>query len=131
MMTLRGMVTSRHGIASKCLEGITPLIGERIGVQGLVTGTFNIQLPQPYIVEADALVRPHEYNDLETLKLKRCRVGGLRCCIMRPDSHETPGNDVARVLEIMSDRRLRTELGLKDGDQAEVELEGDDDWWHA
>ena len=49
--------------------------------------------------------------------------------IMRPESHERPGDMGANVLELVSPLHLRTAWGLRDGDSLEVEVEGDDAWW--
>lgn len=131
MRTLCGIVSNRHGLAADNLAPVQQLISERIGLPPLVPGTLNVVLTDPYIVQENTVIRSEEYNRQETLKLQRCRVRGLRCCIIRPDSHETQGNDGAKVLEIMSEYCLRNHLGLSNGDQLEVEVEGDEVWWQA
>ena len=138
MRVFQGIVEKGNGVASGYLRHITELIGERIGIQNMIEGTLNVRIPEPYVVPADATILPFEYNEIETLKLKRCRVNGIRCCVMRPDLHETvPESDVEgrwmalTRLEIMSDCRLRNVLRLNDGDTVEVEIDGDETWWNA
>jgi CTP-dependent riboflavin kinase len=139
MRVLEGRVEKGKGVASGYLRHVLHLIGERIGLPNpAVDGTLNIRIAEPYIVPADATVLPAEYNNVETLKLKRCRVNGIRCCIMRPNLHETVPESEAEArrialtrLEIMSDHRLRTTLNLNDGDPVEVEIDGDQSWWNA
>ena len=131
MLELTGRVITRFGYASGALAPLAQLIGERIGIPAPYPGTLNVQLLEPYLVIADAIIAPPEYNGIETLKLKRCRVRGLRCCIMRPDSHETSGNLGATALELMSPFRLRDRLVLSDEDELVVEVDGDDAWWNS
>jgi len=45
--------------------------------------------------------------------------------IMRPDSHELPGGIGADVLELVSPLHLRSAWGLRDLEELEVEVEGD------
>ena len=122
---------SRHGIAAGALAPMTRLLGERLGISEPVPGTLNVQLQEPYCVVPDAVIEPAEYNNHETLKLKRCRVRGLRCGLMRPDTHETAGNAGARVLEVISSVRLRDHFKLSDGDELTIEVDGDRAWWAA
>jgi hypothetical protein len=96
----------------------------------------DVRIAEPYFVPADATILPSEY--LEKLKLNRCRIRGVRCCIMRPEPHETVPEaeaekrlDALTRLEIMSDRYLRTALNLNNGDTVEVEIDGDENWWNA
>jgi len=48
---------------------------------------------------------------------------------MRRETHERGGGHGPGHLEIMSDRRLRSSLGLTDGSIIAIEVEGDDNWW--
>jgi CTP-dependent riboflavin kinase len=132
MQVLTGQVMSRHGLASKYLAHVRVLIADRIRLPSLVAGTLNIQLAEPYIVRPDAIIESSEYNNFEFLKLKRCLVNGMRCCIMRPHTHEVYGLPAwASVLEVMAPVRLRDYFGLHDGDSLSVEVEGGEDWWQA
>lgn len=130
MLILTGFVMTRHGIATDRLAPVQDLIAERIGLPSLYAGTLNLQLNAPYYVNADATIEQHEYDGLESLRLQRCRVKGMKCCIMRPSSHEKLV-EASKVLEIMAPVRLRHEWGLEDGDTLDVEVEGDDAWWSA
>ena len=49
-----------------------------------------------------------------------CSVGARRCFIFRTDMAERAGGDEHKVLEIVSDVRLRDEFGVDDGDTIEV-----------
>ena len=136
LRVLKGRVEKGNGVASDNLRPIINLIGERICIPKMIEGTLNIRIAEPYIVPADATIVPPEY--LEKLKLKRCRLRGFRCCIMRPEPHETvPESEAERRqdaltrLEIMSDCHLRTALTLNNGDPVEIEIDGDEHWWNA
>jgi CTP-dependent riboflavin kinase len=92
-------------------------------------GTLNVTLDCDYIVRPDFVIEPHEYFTGEQLRFQRCRVRGFRMFIMRPDSHERPGNTGANVIELISPIRLRDAWGLTDGEILDVEVEGDEGWW--
>lgn len=135
MKILRGTVAqSGYGVASEFFAPVRGWITQRTGVGTLQNGTLNIDLPAPYIIPEEALVSREEYGRFnEFLKLKRCAVRGLRCVIVRPNTHEdTPpqGHGPAH-LELMSGFHLKTTLGLSPGDRVDVEVEGDDSWWSA
>ena len=95
----------------------------------MAPGTLNVTIPSNYIVRPNVTIEPHEYFTGERIKLQHCRVRGHRMIIMRPDSHEKAGGIGANVLELVSPLNLRAAWGLRDGDQLEVEVEGDDAWW--
>ena len=131
MKIFEGKVEEGRKDAGPNLRDCVGSISDRIGIPNIITGTLNVRIAEPYFVPADATILPPEY--LEKLKLKRCRIRGVRCCIMRPDLHETvPESETARRLdaltrvEIMSDRNLRDALNLNNGDTVEVEIDGDE-----
>lgn len=126
---LRGVVSSRFGVAAANLPTVEPLLLSRTGLRSMAPGTLNLRMPSDYIVRADATIEPNEYFTGERIKLQRCRVRGHRMIIMRPDSHERPGGICANVLELVSPLHLRTAWGLRDGDELEVEVEADEAWW--
>src|SRR5712664_1915344 len=97
----------------------------------MAPGTLNVTIAHPYIVRADATIEPDEYFNKERIKLQRCRVRGHRMIIMRPEPHEQAGGIGANVLELVSPLYLRKAWSLRDGDQLEVEVEGDDAWWEC
>jgi CTP-dependent riboflavin kinase len=128
MRILVGTVMTRHGIAAERLAPVQRLIAERMELPPLTRGTLNLRLASPYLVHADAKIEACEYDGLEFLKLQRCRINGIRCCIMRPDKHEE-SEDASKVLEIMAPHHFRNDLGVQDGDTLDVEVEGDETWW--
>lgn len=129
MRVLRGTVSSRFGAAGPNLKTVEAILLERTGLPRMAFGTLNVILTSDYIVQANVTIEPCEYFTGERLKLQRCRVREHRMFIMRPDSHERPGGIGADVLELVSPLHLRTTWGLRDGDQIEVEVEGDEAWW--
>jgi len=129
MITLRGHVASRFGVAAPNLATVEALILARTGLHRMAPGTLNVVLPDRYLVRADEVIHSAEYFTGEVLKLQRCRALGRRMITMRPDSHEFTGSSAANVLELISDLHLRRTFGLKDGDTLEVEVEGDEVWW--
>ena len=131
MRILRGKVSSRSKAACRNLKTVESLILQRTGLPSMAGGTLNVTLDHDYIVTADTSISPSEYRHGETLKLQRCRVRGHRMFIMRPHTHEPPYGSAANVLELISPIKLRVGWGLVDGDTVEVEVEGDEQWWHA
>jgi Domain of unknown function DUF120 len=129
MRVLRGFISSRHGDATQKLKTVEKLILERTGLPSMAPGTLNVTLPHRYIVCADATIEPDKYFTGERLKLQRCRVRGHRMIIMRPDSHELSGRVGADVLELISPLHLRTAWGLQDGEELEIQVEGEEGWW--
>jgi hypothetical protein len=129
MRVLRGIISSRFHVAAQNLKTVEKLLLERTGLPSMAPGTLNVTLPFDYIVRPDAAIEPHEYFTGEKLKLQRCRVRGHRMIIMRPDSHQLPGGIGADVLELVSPLHLRSAWRLRDLDELEVEVEGDQSWW--
>lgn len=107
------------------------LIEVRIGLVPLVAGTLNVAIPEDYIVAPDAIITPEEYGHPEMIKLQRCLLNGHNAIIMRPDTHEVRPNygHGRKCLELMGRIHFRTALGLDDGDEVAIEVEGDDEWW--
>ena len=131
MRVLRGTVSSRFRAAAPNLRTVEGLLLARTRLPSMAPGTLNVTLPFDYIVLPDATIEPHEYFTGERIKLQRCRARGHRMIIMRPDSHERPGGIGAHVLELVSPLHLRSAWGLRDGDELEVEVEGDEARWAA
>ena len=129
MMLLNGTVSSGCGVAAHNLAACLGLIEQRMGLAHLVPGTFNVKLPESYIVIPNALIHCHEYNGSEFLKLQRCRIGGARAIIMRPNTHEAGYAHGPTHLELMSNVQLREFLGVANDDSVSVEVEGDEIWW--
>jgi CTP-dependent riboflavin kinase len=129
----RGTVVAGYGMATANLNPVIPLIEARLGLANLVPGTLNVTIPEEYIVRADALILPEEYpynreSGLgETIKLKRCLVGGYEGIIVRPDSHELGNGQFhgKAYLELMGHVNFRSALGLQDGSIVEVRVEAE------
>ena len=129
MRVIEGTVGSGYGVAKFNLAPFHHLIESRSGLVGLLGGTLNVAVGLPYHVTPVAKLTRAEYYNYEEILFQRCRVGGIRCLIMRPETHERGGGHGPSHLEIMSDRHLRTALGLMDGSIIAIEVEGDDNWW--
>jgi hypothetical protein len=131
MRVLRGIISSRFQVAAQNLKTVEKLVLERTGLPSMAPGTLNVTLPFDYIVRPDSTIEPDKCFTGERLKLQRCRVRGHRMIIMRPDSHELPGRIGADVLELISPLHLRTAWGLRDLEELEIEVEGDESWWES
>ena len=126
------------GVASENLKRVKHLIQERMDLPELVDGTLNIKVAKYYPITAvDAVITPQEYNhNKECIKLKRCRIRGLKGVIVRPSQHDNPDNEGLWFrVEIMSHHELKQELNLKIDDIVEIEVEketkNEDEWWNT
>jgi len=139
MKIIKGKIADGYGgLASKNLKNIKQLIQERIGLPKLIDGTLNIKADEYYAITAvDDIIRPNEYiHQKESIKLKRCRLNGLKGVIIRPSQHDNPKNEELWFrIEIMSNHNLKQELNLKIGDEVKIEVESgtddENDWWNA
>jgi len=120
-------------VAADCLRPVLHLIEARMGLPRLVDGTLNVRIPEDYVVTAQAVITPAEYEFNDALKLQRCLVEGYQAIIMRPDTHETiPGwGHGTNHFELMGRVHFRETLGLRDGSTVELQIEGDDAWWES
>jgi len=104
-----------------------------LGVPGVFPGTLNVGIDTEYSEldngEYEGFIEASDYNDREWIKLKRCKVNGLRCVLVRPKDH-TWVEKFKKRIEIMSEVKLRDEFNLNDGDEITIEFQGDDDWWN-
>jgi CTP-dependent riboflavin kinase len=103
---------------------------ERTGVRPLLPNTFNVDVPEPFLVKPikDAMIERFEYNQREEIYLKRCRISAgqgpvIEGVIMRPEIHERGGHHGPACLEIMAGKRLRDEWGVGDGDAVTIEID--------
>jgi CTP-dependent riboflavin kinase len=139
MRVFAGTVTTGYGMAARNLDPVMSLIEQRAGLLHLVRGTLNVTIREEYIVRPDAVVLPEEYpfnkeSGLhETIKFQRCLVAGHRGLIVRPDTHELGAGQFhgKSYLELMGQKNFREALALTDGSAVEVQVEGDDAWWHS
>ena len=139
MKTFTGTVTKDYGVAADNLRPVMPLIEARTGLKNLIEGTLNVDIPEEYIVRADAIISPDEYplnkqtNLGETIKFQRCLVAGHKGLIMRPDSHEVGAGQFhgKSHLELMGQKKFREALDLAHESLVEVQVEGDYAWWQS
>ena len=137
MRSFIGKVSCGYGAATRNLMPVEALIEDRMRLAPLVSGTLNLQLSEPYIVRANARISPREYREAEGLKLQRCLIrdpGGHlhQAIIMRPESHEIDNQYHGPAhFEVMGVIHFCRTWNLRVGDEIEVQVEGDDEWWHS
>jgi CTP-dependent riboflavin kinase len=134
MKILKGKIATGRNSSSRNLRqrNVDIEIAAQMGFSGLCPGTLNIELYQPYPIgqDYDGYVEACKYNDREWIKLVRCRLRGTKCIVVRPQDHERVGTFKNRI-ELMSLHNLREKFNLADGDEVEVEVEGDQNWWNS
>ncbi len=112
-------------------------IEQRIGLAPLQSGTLNLHISERYIVKADARIDPREYRSDEGVKLQRCLIkqpGGAfhKAIITRPESHEVNNQyHGTAYFEIMGLIHFRDSWSLQNGDEIEIQVEGDEAWWQS
>jgi len=133
MDKLIGKVSKGKGGASKNFKNVENKIAAIFGCENLCSGTLNIELDILFSAIDDGVyecsIDRTEYNQKENVKIKRCRINGIKCVIVRPDDHFQVGTFKQRI-EIMCPLNLRQTLMLKDDDKVNVEIQGDDRWWN-
>jgi len=138
MEKIKGTISQGYGMATNNLKGVKQLIQKHMNLPELADGTLNIKATEYYPITAvDGIITPQEYcHDKECVKLKRCRINGLKGVIIRPSQHDNPKNkELWFRIEIMSHHNLTKELNLEIGKTVEIEVESgtsdEDDWWNA
>lgn len=133
---LTGRASKGFGAATDNLRHCESLIAKRIGLPSVLSGTFNIALDAPFLVQPDAALSAIEYNGWEVILLQRCTIFGRAAVITRPHTHEIEpkegelyfGHGLAYI-ELMAPFDVARTFGIAIGDEVEVEILGDDDWW--
>jgi CTP-dependent riboflavin kinase len=135
MIRLTGTVRCGLGNASSNFKQgeVEPTVASLLGTDCVVPGTLNLEIEQEFkdIDDGryDRELNACDYNGTEWVKIKRCKVNGIRCAIVRPLDHFNVEKFRCRI-EIMSSVKLRDRLGLSDGSEVTIQLQGDNDWWN-
>jgi len=125
-MVLVGRVATGSGDLKRWMTLYAEGYAAAAGVP-LYPGSLNIVLDEPWAFpEARVTLSAEAVGRL--IHLAPCLVGSRRCFVLRTDMAERAGGDEHRVLEIVSDVRLRDELGVHDGDTIEVILDHSVGW---
>jgi CTP-dependent riboflavin kinase len=136
MIRIRGKVKSGSGNASPNFRKgeVESSVAGFLEVPTVASGTLNVHIAQEYAAldngVYDLELPPSKYNGREFVKIKKCKVNGVKCVILRAGDHfEVP--KFRKRIEIMSHFKLRDHLGLVDGSAVELEFQGDDAWWNG
>ena len=113
-----GRVTSGSGDLSRWMTLYADAYAGAAGA-ALFPGSLNVVLEEPWTLPPEKLRLDADLVG-RIVYLVPCRVGARRCFIFRTERAEQAGGEEHRVLEIVSTVRLRTELGVSDGDLVEV-----------
>jgi riboflavin kinase len=122
---VRGKVASGLGEGQRyiSMEGYRSQLRQRLGFDPF-PGTLNLRLNAPLLLpEEEAILIRGFISDgrsYGSCKCYPCRVGGLKCAIVRPDRSAYPHT----LIEIIAPVSLRESMDLQDGDEVEVVLEG-------
>ena len=104
-MVLVGRVATGSGDLKRWMTLYASAYAAAVGVP-LYPGSLNVVLEEPWALPPQRVsVSAQEVGRL--IHLVPCSVAGRRCFIFRTDMAERAGGDEHRVLEIVSDVRLR------------------------
>ncbi len=119
-MILRGRVEAGLGKAGAQVVQSGAELASALGAAP-VPGTLNVRLPVPFEPTDDARpIRVERFGQRETpFFLFPGRIGGHQVWVARSLSQIEVTDD---LLEVLSTVHLRTALGLRDGDEVEIEL---------
>ncbi|MGD0265231.1 MAG: DUF120 domain-containing protein [Candidatus Methylomirabilota bacterium] len=130
MSLLAGRVKGGAGDASRSLAWAETKIAEAAGFPRVLHGTLNLDLCQVHVFTPGAMVLPEGPPGTPFLLLEACRVNRIPGRIVVPTLEPAAPHEL-HMLEIVSYRRLRSVLRLRDGDLVEVETGIDPARWQA
>lgn len=131
-----GRIADGLGNASRNFKkgSVMRSIAKLLKVPRIEPGTLNVEIGKDFSElddgEYDLCLKAVEYNGREWVKIKRCKVNGLQCVIVRPYDHFHV-EKFKRRIEFMAPMNLRNKLNLQDCDEVSVEFQGDDCWWDS
>ena len=99
---------------------------ERVVGVRLFPGSLNVHCDAEYVLPAGTLLRlePDEYGGRVGMNIVPCRIGGVRAFILRTDQNESgTGHHSRNVVELAAEVKLRSRLGLRDGDVVEITID--------
>lgn len=96
---------------------------KKTGVR-LYPGSLNVVLNEPWTVDgAPIRLEPPEYG--VAMSIVPCEINGVAWFILRTDkNNQGEGDDAPNVIEVAAAVHLRSALGISDGDEVEVVIEG-------
>ena len=121
MVRIHCQVASGLGNASGNFRqnNVDKKIAGMLGWKEMFPGTLNLLTEKPYADydngKYDGFIDASEYNGNEWIKIKRCKVNGFECAIIRPLDHFNVDKFKKRI-EVISFKKLRNQLNLEDGD---------------
>jgi riboflavin kinase, archaea type len=125
-MVLTGIVRSGENNFSYWLSKLEPYYTAKTGMK-LFPGTLNVHLNQVYGLPSEALcLRKEEYGGEVSVKIMPCRIFGRKAFILRPYRDNVEDSYDKRVLEIVTDIKLRDAYHLVDGDVVQIEVQSGD-----
>ncbi len=120
---LRGRVGSGIGDLARWMRQYADVYERTTGVR-LHPGSLNVVLDEPWTVEnAPIRLEPPEYG--VAMSIVPCEINGVPGFILRTDKNdEGKGDHAPNVIEVAAAVHLRSILGISDGDEVEVVIEG-------
>ncbi len=122
MYRLEGKVKSGLGDAAFWINKAKRIFQEKYNMD-LYPGTLNIELKEDFILDDKEKLLPHEYGGEYDVLVQKCYILGDIAYILRPKKNNSLGGDHSlKIIEIVSDKYMRGEHNLKDGDTVTIEI---------
>ena len=119
-MILKGKVVTGMGFGAKIIVDYLPKFKEVFGLE-IFPGTLNVLLEEDFDFPKSKYIEAFEKPDgtrRGRVYFLKAKVSGLAVFLIRPEKTGHPKN----ILEIVSDKILRKEMNLKDGDCVGFEI---------
>ena len=122
-MILKGKIIKGMGIAKKFVDMMSETFYNKTGFK-LYPGTLNVKLNNPYVLNADYIIKPEEYGGNYNVYVQKCRLLQEYAYIIRSEKNiGKNGNYSEDIIEIVSDVNFREKYKLNDGDILEIIIE--------
>ena len=121
-MELNGKVKTGLGNANVWVNKINDIFEKKYGLK-LFSGTLNIELDKPYILESNNIILPEEYGGEYKVFVKECTLYNIKAYILRPEiNNKENGDHPLNIIEIVSNINFREKYNLKNGDNVVIKI---------
>ncbi len=120
-MILKGKVVSGMGVGAKIIVDYLPKFKEVFGLD-VFPGTLNIKLEEDFDFPKSVYIEAFQKADgtkRGRVYFLKSKIENLQVILIKPEKTGHPKN----ILEVVSDKNLRSFLGLEDNDFLEISMD--------
>lgn len=116
-MIQKGKIKKGLGKASFWVEKIDDIFYKKTKMK-LFYGTLNVELEEPYELANNWMIDKDDYGGTQNVYVQECRILDKKAYIVRAErtAHSS------RIIEIVSDIKLRDKFNLKDEDIIKIQI---------